>query len=262
MKEKIDLDLICDNWEAENETKQMEIFKKVIDEYSEFCNIDFRKENKFAHNDYEVFDSLFQLTIVKPQFFEKFHEILSKYGFNDKTYLDYAVKKITKNASNVQAFIDGLIDVGIIKDVYDIDNNSVNIESCLGKYNFFFADEYYIQNKEITNYIQNGDLNRNCHVNTIFMLKSLKNGEAVTAKCSTMFNNLYYHSYYRCDGMVCDLNINCVMNEKDYNKIYNPQIISVVAIDNLKEKQTRVKNDCKSTLEDLLGIAVYEEVSN
>ncbi len=262
MKEKIDLDFICDNWEAENKTKQMEILKKVIDEYSKFCNVDFRKENKFAHNDYDVFDSLFQLTVAQPQFFEEFHKILSKYAFNDKTYLDYAIKKITKNASNVQAFVDGLVDVGLIDKIYDMEDNSVNIESCLGKYNFFFANEYYSENKEIATYIQNADLNRNCHVNTLFLLKFLKKGEAVTAKCSSMFNELYYHSYYRWDGMICDLNINCVMSEQDYSKIYNPQIISVVNIENLEKKQNRVKSNCKSTLEELLEIAVYEEVLN
>lgn len=262
MKEKIDLDLIYDKWEEENEIKQSEIFRKVINEYSKLCNVDFRKENKFANNDYDVFDSLFQLTVTQPQFFEEFHEILSKYAFNDKTYLDYAIKKITKNASNVQAFIDGLIEVGMINDVYDIQNNSINIESCLGKYNFFLANEYYIENKGIVEYIENGDLNRNCHVNTLFLLKCLKKGETVTARCSSMFNNLYYHSYYRCNGMICDLNINCVMSEEDYNKIYTPQIISIVNIDNLEEKQNRVKNSCKSTLEDLLEIAVYEEFLN
>ena len=52
------------------------------------------------------------------------------------------------------------------------------------------------------------------------------------------------------------------MNEEDYNKIYSPQIISVVNIDNLEEKQNRVKNNCKSTLEDLLEVAVYEELLN
>ncbi len=259
MKEKIDLDLICDKWEEENETKQMRMFKKVVDEYSKLCNVDFRRENKFAHNDYDVFDSLLQLTVAQPQFFEEFHEILNKYGFNDKTYLDYAIKKITKNASNVQAFIDGLIKVGIINDVYDMENNSINIESCLGKYNFFLANEYYIENKEIVEYIANENLNRNCHANTLFLLKSIKEGEAVTAKCSSMFNNLYYHSYYRCNGMICDLNINCVMSEEDYNKVYNPQIISVVNIDNLEEKQNMVKSNCKSTLEELLEIAIYEE---
>ena len=259
---KIDLDLICDKWESDNEAKQMQMFKKVIDEYSKLCNVDFRKENKFANNDYDVFDSLFQLTVAQPQFFEGFHNILNRYGFNDKTYLDYLIKKITKNASNLNAFINGLIDVEMINDVYDIENNSVNIDSLLGKYNFFFANEYYIDNKEILDYIQNDDINRNCHVNTLFLLKCLKKGEAVTAKCSSMFNNLYYHSYYRYDEMISDLNINCVMNEKDYNKIYNPQIISVVNIDNLEEKQNRVKNECISTLEDLLEIAVYEEVLN
>lgn len=262
MKEKLDLDLICDNWEEENKTKQLETFKKVIDEYSKICNVDFRKENKFAHNDYEVFDSLFQITVAQPQFFGGFHGILSKYAFNDKTYLDYAIKKITKNASNVQAFIDGLIALGIINDVYDEENNSVSIKSCFGKYNFFFANEYYIENKEIVKYIENGNLDRNCHVNALVLLKCLKKGETVTAKCSSMFNNLYYHSYYRCNGIICDLNINCVMSEEDYNKIYSPQIISVVNIDNLEERQNRVKDNCKSTLEDLLEIAVYEAFLN
>lgn len=260
--EKIDLDKICDQNERENEMKQMNIYKNIIDEYSDFCNVDFRKENTFAHNDYDLFDALLQLTVAQPKFFGKFHEILNKYRFNDKTYIDYAIKKITKNASNVQTFIDGLINVGIINDVYDEENHSVTIESYFGKYNFFFANEYYIQNKEIVEYIENGDINRNCHVNTLFLLRDLKQGEAVTAKCSGMFGNLYYHSYYRCNGMICDLNINCVMNEEDYNRIYNPQIISIVNIDNLEEKQNRVKNNCKSTLNDLLEIAVYEEVLN
>lgn len=262
MEEKINLDPICDNWEAESEMKQMKILKKVIHEYSKLCNVDFRKENKFAHNDYDVFDSLFQLTVAQPQFFQGFYKILSKYAFNDKTYLDYAIKKITKNASNVQAYINGLIATGMINDVYDEENNSVSIKSCFGKYNFFFANEYYIENKEILDYIKNGNLNRNCHVNTLFLLKCLKKGEAVTAKCSSMFNNLYYHSYYRCDEIISDLNINCVMSEDDYNKIYSPQIISVVNIDNLQEKQNRVKSNCKSTLEELLEVAVYEELLN
>ena len=262
MKEKIDLDLICDKWESENEIKQIKILKKVINEYSVLCNVDFRKENKFAHNDYEVFDSLFQLTIAQPQFFEGFHEILSKYAFNHKTYLDYAIKKITKNASNTQAFIDGLIAVGMINDVYDEKNNSVSIKYCFGKYNFFFAKKYYIENKEVLKYIENGNLDRNCHINALFLLKCLKKGEAVTAKCSSMFNKLYYHSYYICNEMICDLNINCVMSEEDYNKIYSPHIISVVNMDNLEEKQNNVKNNCKSTLENLLEIAVYEEFLN
>ena len=262
MEEKMDLDLICDKWEAENEIKEFETFKKVIDEYSNVCNVDFRKENKFAHNDYDVFDSLLQLTVAQPQFFEEFHEILCKYAFNDKTYLDYAIKKITKNASNVQSFIDGLIDVGMINDVYDEENNSVTIKSCFGKYNFFFANEYYFENNEIIEYIANGELNRNCHANTLFLLKCLKKGETITAKCSNMFNNLYYHSYYRFNGMICDLNLNCVMKEEEYNKIYSPQIISVLNIDNFKERQNIVKNNCKSTLEELLEIAVYEEVLN
>ena len=240
----------------------MQKYKEVIDEYSKICNVNFRKENKFAKDDYDVFDSLFQLTVAQPQFFGEFHEILNKYGFNDKTYLDYAIKKITKNASNVEAFINGLIDVGMLDEVYEIEDNSINIKSCLGMYNFFLADEYYAQNEEIVSYIQKNETKRNCHVNTLFLLKCLKRGEAVTAKCSTMFNSSYYHTYYRYDGMICDLNINCVMSEKDYNLIYNPKIISVVTNENLAEKQKNVKDNATSTLEDLLEIAVYEESKN
>lgn len=258
----IDLDLICDTWEAEIEKEQLQTYKKVIDEYSAACNIDFRKENKFLSNDYQVFDYLLQVTVASPQLFKGFHNILNKYGFNDKTYSDYMIKKITKNVSNVQAFASGLVSVGVINDIYDMENGSVNIESSLGNYNFFLANEYYAGNKEIVKYIEEGDLKCNCHVNTLFLLKSLRKGEAVTAKCSTMFNNLYYHSFYRYEGMISDLNTNSVMSEENFNKIYNPQIISVVNIDNLEEKQNNVKSKCKSTLNDLLEIAVYEEFLN
>lgn len=257
---EIDLDKICDDNETENEKTQMEKYKKVIDEYSELCNVNFRKENKLAKNDYEVFDSLLQITIAQPQFFEEFHEILNKYGFDDKTYIDYAIKKITKNASNMEAFIDGLIDVGIIDEVYEMENNSISLKSIFGTYNFFLANEYYSLNQEIVSYIQNNEINRNCHVNTLFLLKCLRRGEAITSKCSTMFKSNFYHSYYRCDGIICDLNINCVMSEEDYNAIYNPKIISVVNIENLEEKQNLVRNNSQSTLEDLLEIAVYEEI--
>ncbi len=257
--EKIHLDIFCDSNEKENEERQMNLYKKVIDQYSDVCSVDFRKENKFAHDDYGVFDSLLQLTVVQPQFFEGFHEILNKYGFNDKTYIDYAIKKITRNVSNVEAFLEGLARIGLIKDLYDDENKFIKLESVLGTYSFLPASEYYSQNKEISTYIENGDLARNCHVNTLLLLKTLKQGEAVTAKCSTMFNSSYYHSYYRNNGMVCDLNINCVMNEKEYNKIYSPNIISVVNFENLQEKQNIVKSKCESTLEDLLEIAIYEE---
>lgn len=260
MIEKINLDRICDNNEEENEKRQMEIYKKVIDEYNELCNVDFRKKNDFANNDYEVFDCLFQLTVAHPQVFDEFYEILKKYRFNDKTYLDYAIKKITKNASDVERFINGLIDIGIVDEVNELEDNSITLKSYLGEYNFFLADEYYALNQDVVSYIQNGKLDRNCHVNTLFLLKCLRKGEAITAKCSLMFDSSFYHSYYRCNGMVCDLNINCVMTEEEYNEIYDPKIISVVNIENLEEKQNNVKINCRSTLEDLLEIAVYEEI--
>lgn len=257
---KIDLDKICDKMEEENEKAQMEKYKKVIDEYSELCKVNFRKENKLAKNDYEVFDCLFQITVAQPQFFEEFHEILNKYGFDDKTYLDYAIKKITKNASNMEAFINGLIDIGIINEVYEIENNAISLKSIFGTYNFFLANEYYSSNQEIISYIQNNEVNRNCHENTLFLLKCLKKGEAITSKCSTMFKSNFYHSYYRSEGMICDFNINCVMSEENYNAIYNPKIISVINIENLEQKQNNVKSNSKSTLQDLLEIAIYEEV--
>lgn len=258
MFRKIDLDKLCDKTEEENEKIKMQVLKKVIDEYSSFCNVDFRKQGKFA-DDYGVFDMLFQITTCQPQFFNGFHEILSKYGFNDKTYIEYTIKKITKSASNVENFVNGLIDAGLINEVYEHENNLICIKSMLGTYNFFLANEYYNQNNEIISYMENNETSRNCHVNTLFLLKSLKRGEAVTAKCSTMFNNTFYHSYYRYNEMICDLNINCVMNEKEYNELYNPSIISTVNINNLEGKQNIVKDKAKSTLEDLLEIAVYEE---
>lgn len=258
MEEKFNLDEFYDKNEEENEEMQMKIYKNVINDYSKICSVDFRKENKFAHNDYDVFDTLLQITVAQPAFFEEFHEVLNKYGFNDKTYIDYAIKKITKNASNVEAFINGLINIGLVNEVYD-DDNSICLKSYLGKYNFFLANEYYAKNKKIISYIEKGDINRNCHVNALFLLKCLKQGKVVTAKCSTMFNIPYYHSYYRYNGMICDLNINCVIDEKEYNSIYNPNIISVIDLENLEEKQNIVKNNCISTLEELLEIAVYKE---
>lgn len=257
--EKINLDVFFDNSEKENEEREMGYYKRVIDDYSKLCGVDFRKENKFAHDDYGVFDSLFQLTVAQPKFFEEFHEILNKYGFDERTYLDYAIKKITRNSSNVQAFIEGLFNIGLINDLVENEDKSIQLVSYLGTYKFFPANEYYNQKREIVEYIENGDLARNCHVNTLFLLKNLKKGEAVTAKCSGMFNSSYYHTYYRDNETICDLNINCVMNEKDYNKIYSPNIISVVNFENLQEKQNIVKSKCESTLEDLLEIAIYEE---
>lgn len=260
MSKKINLDKFCDENEQVNEEKQMRIYKSVIDDYSKLCGVNFRKENKFARNDYDVFDSLLQITVANPQFFQEFHEILDKYGFDDKTYIDYAIKKITNNASNMEAFIKGLIDVGVVENLYD-ENNLIYLESYGGTYKFLPANEYYSENKEIISYMKKGQLNGNCHVSTLFLLKTLKQGEAVTAKCSTMFNgSYYYHSYYRESEMICDLNINCVMSEEEYNSIYHPKIISVVNLENLKEKQNMIRKTHESTLEDLLEIAVYEEI--
>lgn len=262
MPEIIDLDQICDNFEKENEQRQMEKFKCIIDEYSILCNVNFREVNPSARDDYDVFDSLFQLTVAQPQYYEEFHGILSKYGFNDKAYLEYLIKKITRNSSNVDAYIDGLISVGLLKDVYDSDKDkSIYVESILGKYNFFFANEYFEDNKKIVDYIENSDTSGNCHVNTLFLLNTLKKGEAITAKCSNMFNS-FYHSFYKLDEMICDLNINCVMNENNYNTIYNPKIMSVVKYEDLESKQVNIKKNCKSTLEELLEIAIYEELNN
>lgn len=256
--DKINLDPICDNEEENKNRIKMQRYARVIDEYSEFCGVDFRKESNF-NDDYQQFDFLFQITVVNPKYFNAFHDIFSKNGFSDKAYIEYAIKKIAKNSTNAEAFVNGLLQIGILSDVCQNEDSSITVKTFIDNYTFFAADEYYKDNETICEYIENGDLICNCHQNALFLLETLGTGKAITARCSIGNGDEFFHSYYVDNGMVCDLNINCVMEEEQYKKIYNPKVMSTVDITNLGEKKKTVKENATSTLNELLEIAIYEE---
>lgn len=47
----------------------------------------------------------------------------------------------------------GLIAIGIVDEVNELENNSITLKSYLGEYNFFLADEYYALNQDVVSYI-------------------------------------------------------------------------------------------------------------
>ncbi len=262
MHVKIDLDQYIDELELVNEEKSMARYRTIIDEINNEMQFDVR--NKKAKNDYDNFDAIMQIYVAKyseyPKLLEMFEEHALKNGFDPKQYLDYAVKKITENASNVETYITGLLDSGIIDDVYVDDDGVWTIKSKIVNFSFEPADIYYKDYTEIIDYIYNTEGRRTgCHQNAEFLLTFFKDGEAITAKLKNLVGIDFYHSYYRNNGKICDLNTNVVMMEDDYNRLYQPEIISVLTFEKFKQKIEEVKLKATSTLMPLLEIAAYEE---
>lgn len=266
MAEKIDLDKYVDTKEMVNDAKSMTRYGMIIDAINKEMGFDVRQ--KEAKDDYQNFDFILQVYVAKyneyPDLLAMFNEHARKNGFDPKEYLRYALKKITENRSNVEAYITGLLDSGIIEDVYVDDDGVWTIKSEIVNFSFQAADVYYKNQPEILSYIQNEEgRKRGCHKNAEFLLIALslygEGGEAVTAKLKNAVGIEFYHSYYRQNGRIIDLNNNVVMTEEDYNRLYQPEIISVVTFEEYKEKCEEVKTKATSTLMPLLEIAAYEE---
>ena len=266
MSEKIDLDKYVDTKEMVNDAKSMVRYGMIVDAMSKEMGFDVRQ--KEAKDDYQNFDIILQIYVVKykeyPQLLQMFNEHARRNGFDPKEYLRYALKKITENRSNVEAYINGLVDSGIIEDIYVDDDGIYTIKSEIASFSFQAADVYYKNQPAIVSYIQNEKGRKNgCHKNAEFLLISLslygEGGEAVTAKLKNAVGIEFYHSYYRQNGKIIDLNNNVVMSEEDYNRLYQPEIISVVTFEEYKQKCEEVKTKATSTLMPLLEIAAYKE---
>ncbi len=255
----IDLDKIVDELEDISDTRDEEKYTTILNLIEERLGNTIRDEGL---SEYENFDRTLQIAVVSyedyPTYLEVFDECAYDNGFNPNTYIDYAIKKITEDRTNYKAFINGLLKSEIIQEcnyvdgIYSIVCGSVDVE-------FRKASEYYKGNEVISEYIGRSFRKGGCHENALFLLNQLKKGEAVTVKMKDIVGEYFYHSYYRCDGIVTDLNNNVVMDEEDYNLIYSPLILSVVKIDEYDDRLKEVNANTKHSLIGLLAIAIYQE---
>ncbi len=102
-----------------------------------------------------------------------------------------------------------------------------------------------------------------CHYNTLFLLNTLNDGEAITSKCKNTFGKPYYHSYYKMtDGRIIDLTITIIMDEETFNALYEPTVFSIVTEENLEslDKLSKEYEDSNDKLTTLLRIALYREL--
>lgn len=259
----------------------MHIIIKKSGTYMEEMNLDYasfidRAEEKLkkskikftarAYDDpYRNWDRFFGESICRynenPRLFLCFMKCIDKSKFNYGCFLDYAIKKTTEDRADRDIFINALMSIGIIKEIYEDDEKCWHLKTKKRAFCFYKATDYYCEYPEIQAYLANKEARKHgCHKNALFLLKFFKEGEAITAKIKDHLNGIIYHSYYRYNGKVADLNDNVVMSEDDFNKLHHPDVISVVTFDAYEKKLKELEdNTTFGDLYDLFAIALYQE---
>ncbi|MBQ9834530.1 MAG: hypothetical protein IJO33_04995 [Bacilli bacterium] len=150
--------------------------------------------------------------------------ILADYNFNiydfyNETLIDIA----TENNLDINHLIKGLFIKNIKKDGLFVSMSTIN-----ETFRFALLAEY-IKDKMLLQAKKNYELVCDCHKHTTYLLET-KGLTAVTALCKMDFGGYYLHSYNICErtNQVWDASHNMIMNQDQYNKLFNPIIISKV----------------------------------
>lgn len=266
MERKIDLDEYIDKEEEALDLVSNEKYKKIADELTDAFNYDFRRN--ISTDEYQIFDYALQNSLLLNQKdFETIHSILKNNGIPDMAYIERGVLKMSEIRPERKSFMQSLFNKGFIKDA-KINPN--------GTFEIVVTDDWTIHGANVSTvykgqpkmiqYMDKRDKYGNlirvngCHNNALFLLNYFQQGEAITARCCSISGQKYFHSFFRNNGYVIDLNINLIMKEEDYFRMNSPEIMSIVTRENYTQKMSEVRNNTTHTLCDLLAIAAYEDI--
>lgn len=141
------------------------------------------------------------------------------YDFYNETLIDLA----TEDNLDINSLIKGLFIQKIKKD-----GLFVSMSTAHETFRFALLAEY-IKDKTLLNAKKHYELVCDCHKHTTWLLET-KGLTAVTALCKMDFGGYYLHSYNICErtNQVWDASHNMIMSIEQYNKLFNPIIISKV----------------------------------
>lgn len=204
--------------------------------------------------------------IYNSEHLESFFEIMERYGYNPKHEIINAVNRLGNlpNPKKNSELIHNLINSPYINDINYNGKGFDIFSSQFGTINFTLASYRYKHNKNMVRYIKENPLPGRCHNHTLFIRAIFPYYYAVTALCPAPFTGKYYHSfsYDSANHSIIDLCSNAVFSLNQYEKLFEPDVISIVLNSNISEELKITKKKTNQPLERqaLLKIALYKQL--
>lgn len=195
-----------------------------------------------------------------------FFELLKEHNYNANEEIKSAILELSYPIFNR---LSGNITLKYIKSPY-IDSIEptehgfkINSEQ-LGEFAFDFADHYYCEQPQITDYIYHEKLRGRCNHHVNFLTEQDPNLYSVTALVETIYlGYTFYHSYCwdKDNNKIIDLSSNIVMDKQQYDRLFKCEEIFMIEGRHLVEAATTAKQnnmDLESKVNPL-AVALFQQ---
>lgn len=249
----------------------------VIKEFEDFLGdkFNFVTDESNNHPEFKLTEHIGQMLgvideyVYKSSYVNLFFSILERHGYRMKHEIKRAMMRLAEleNPFRNEDLIFTLLECPIIDDISFNGRDSFTIysEKC-GSYSFHFASSYFKSDPAILDYMSRGGLRCRCHNHTEQIADLYPNFQSITSLCSNYFLGFYYHSYSFNpeDSKVIDLCSRLVMDESDYNRLYEPREISRINNDDLSDHYNEALNNTQQpdARKMILKIALYNQLKN
>ena len=249
-----------------NDNKKRERLCKLI--YKDFLKISDKKYNISIWDSYQMIILILKSRMYSSYEIDKFFNILEKYNYNMHWEIKDAIYHLSflKNPNDNIKAINLLLNSPVIDDIRFNGKDTFEIVSDeYGKFSFHLATKY-LNNNDITDYINKNGFKPICHIHTYNMSKWYPNWYTITSHLEERILGKFYHSYtYDSDrDVVIDLRSNCVMDKESYDRLYYTNCISKT-LNNRIDSEAEIINQkikLKKVTAKVLRIALYKEYLN
>lgn len=158
---------------------------------------------------------------------EEFYRVLELSGYNLQSEMIDVMKLLGEqtNLKYARDVVEYVLENPLI-DAVETDGPKIIVKSDkLGDQAFYSARAYLSDNIPARTILM-GNLNHKCHQISVELLSELKNALIVTSLMPSYFEGTYYHSYVKDNGMTIDAVNHIVMPHENYDKLFEPTIIT------------------------------------
>lgn len=236
----------------------------ILEEIQSYMNEHFSFKETIDTNSQKLFELKYQ-RLYHSTYLQVLFMLLDKYHYDRRKEIKDAMiylshlKDLNKNQDMIKRFLAS----PVIQDISFNGKNTFEIISDeFGVFPFIVASSKLRKHKKINEYIEKGATRRNCHTNTLFLSTVLPEDYAITSLCPLEFGGFYHHSYTynpKSDQII-DLARNTIMTQKDYNRLLQPEEVSVIPNDKVLSEALITKEKAgQSNWCTIIKIALYKE---
>lgn len=264
MKKRDIYEMMFEKTEAESVRENEKIAAIILEEIQNYMQTHFTFKESIDTNCKKLFELKYQ--IIYHSIYQKvLFNLLSKHNYDKRKEIKDAMiflstlKDLNKNKTMINKFLasPAIQDISFNgKDKFEITSDEY------GTFPFIVASSKLKKHKKISSYLENGVAIKQCHTNTLFLSTVLPEAYAITSHCPLEFGGVYYHSYTynKSNDQVIDLARNTIMTKTDYDRLLQPEEISVIPNNEVfKEALITKEKAGASKWSTIIKIALFKE---